>query len=162
MALGTELLEMTLSTGMFLTRAGSLEFLLSAKQLPCCQKPWCDWCQKESEFPHTLSQTQSGCVFWLISSRHIVSSTAGRVFGRGSNFFQPFPLLSSPSSLLVWTVLDSIGLYDCGGYWITLKKGGKNICSVCYQNSNIMSSFHSSIDHTAGFSASQCHNCCQF
>lgn len=53
MALGTELLGMTLSTGMFARRAVSLDFPLSAKSLLCCQNPQCAWCQRkvDSQIP---------------------------------------------------------------------------------------------------------------
>lgn len=47
MALGIELLEMTLSMGMFARRAVSLDFPLSAKWLLCCQNLWCAWCQRK-------------------------------------------------------------------------------------------------------------------
>lgn len=44
---GTELLGITLSTGMFARRAVSLDFPLSAKWLLRCQNPWCAWCQRK-------------------------------------------------------------------------------------------------------------------
>lgn len=93
--------------------------------------------------------TVLSAVFWLVSSRHVVSSTAGRVSGRDGHCLHPPPPLSSlwlhrgpGRSWLDWPV--------SGGVVITLNRGRKIICSVCYQNSDIMSSSHSSIDHTAG------------
>lgn len=47
MALGTELLGITLSTGMFVRHAVALDFPPSAKSSLCCQSPWCAWCQRK-------------------------------------------------------------------------------------------------------------------
>lgn len=57
------------------------------------------WCQRKCEFPQTLPQNLyedcSQSIFWIISSRHIVSSAAGCVSGHCGHRFQPSSLLSS-------------------------------------------------------------------
>lgn len=116
---------------------------------------------KESEFPHTLSQNQSGdCT--QRSSGSLPAGTSTHPQQGVSLVAMVIVSTSSLSShpradfIKVRIVLDLTGLYECGGYMLLdyYEKGEGGICSICYQNSDIMSSSHSSIDHTAGFSAS--------
>lgn len=149
---------MTLSTRMFAKRAVSLDFPPSAKRLLRCQHPCSAMVSKESEFPHPLPQKQPGdctqCVVWLTSSRHIVSSTAGRVCGRSGHGLHPSSHLCTDFTQIQMT-LDSTGLHR--SVQELLREGCRWIhwlSTVRYQSGDIISLSCSNIDHAARLCAS--------
>lgn len=122
--MGTELLGLTLSPGMFARQAVSLDLPLSAKWLLRCQNPWCARCQRKVNSHIPFLRTSLGTVHLLahFQQTHRLIRSRACLWSRWS-LLPPSPLLSSLSS--VWIALDLTGLYLLRGYLITLKKRGE-------------------------------------
>lgn len=128
MALGTELLGVTLSTGMFARRAVSLDFPFSAKRLLCRQNPWCSWCQRKVNSQH-IACIGTGLGATLTFSGSFPADTLSHP-QRGVSVVAvataSTPVLSThpwADSTKVWVALDLTGQYQRGGYLMTLKRG---------------------------------------